>query len=52
MSTTLSISNLLYEEIVMLQDIMIMLNDANFTNDLDPAEREIFEDLYDKVINS
>lgn len=52
MTTTLMIPNLLYEELIMLQDIMIMLNDMDFTNDLDPTEREIFNDLYEKVINS
>ena len=52
MTTTLMIPNLLYEELIMLQDILIMLNDMDFTNDLDPTEREIFNDLYDKVINS
>lgn len=52
MTTTLMIPNLLYEELIMLQDILIMLNDMDFTNDLDPTEREIFDDLYEKVINS
>lgn len=52
MTSTLSISNLKYEEVVMLQDIMIMLTDSDFQNDLDGIEREIFEDLYEKIINS
>lgn len=52
MTSTLTIPNLLYEELIMLQDIMIMLSDMDFTNDLDLTEREIFNDLYDKIINS
>jgi hypothetical protein len=52
MTPTLSISNLLYEELVMLQDIMIMVNDMDFASNLESAEREIFNDLYDKIINS
>jgi hypothetical protein len=50
--TTLTIDNLLYEEVVMLQDIMVMLSNTDFTNNLDVTEREIFEDLYNKVINA
>jgi len=52
MTATLSISNLLYEELVMLQNIMIQLNDEGFVDKLDPDDREIFNTLYDKVINS
>jgi len=52
MTVTLSISNLLYEELVMLQNIMIQLNDEGFVDKLDPDDREIFNTLYDKVINS
>lgn len=52
MTPTLSISNLHYEEIVMLQDIMIMLDDTGFAGGLDATEREIFDDLYEKIINS
>jgi hypothetical protein len=50
--TTLSIDNLLYEEVVMLQDIMVMLTNSGFSDNLDATEREIFDDLYEKVINS
>ena len=50
--TTLTIDNLLYEELIMLQDIMLMLNTADFTGDLDATEREIFNDLYEKVMQS
>ena len=52
MTVTLSVSNLLYEELVMLQNIMIQLNDEGFTDEMDPDDREIFNNLYDKVINS
>lgn len=43
---------LLYEEFVMLQDILIMLVDSEFVNNLDTAEREIFEDLYNKIMKA
>ncbi len=49
---TLTIQNLLYEELIMLQDIMIMVDNMDFTVNLDETEREIFNDLYNKVINS
>jgi hypothetical protein len=52
MTATLSVTNLLYEELIMLQDIMIMVNDMDFTANLNTTEREIFNDLYDKIINS
>lgn len=52
MTSTLSVSNLLYEELIMLQDILIMLNDSEFGSNLDSSEREIFNDLYEKIINS
>lgn len=49
---TLTIQNLLYEELIMLQDIMVMVDNMDFAANLDPTEREIFNDLYNKVINS
>lgn len=52
MTTTLTIPNLLYEELIMLQDIMLMLDSTDFTANLDPEEKEIFEDLYTKIIQS
>jgi hypothetical protein len=52
MSATLSVSNLLYEELVLLQDIMIQLDREGFADTLDPEDREIFNNLYEKVINS
>jgi hypothetical protein len=52
MTATLSVSNLLYEELVLLQSILIELNEDGFVDNLDPIDREIFDTLYDKVINS
>lgn len=52
MTVTLSISNLLYEEVVMLQNIMMQLNDEGFADSLDPDDRDIFNTLYEKVISS
>jgi len=52
MTTTLTIPNLLYEELIMLQDIMLMLDKTDFTANLDPEEKEIFDDLYNKIIQS
>lgn len=52
MTPTLTIPHLLYEELIMLQDIMVMLSDSTFADNLDPTEREIFTDLYDKIITS
>jgi len=50
---TLSVSNLLYEELVMLQNILwYTYNHTEFCDDLDAENREIFNDLYNKVINS
>lgn len=50
---TVTISNLLYEELVMLQNVMwYTYNHTEFCDDLDVVNREIFNDLYDKVINS
>ena len=49
---TLTVNNLLYEELVMLQDIMVMVDNMGFTDELDPTEREIFSELYNKIIQS
>lgn len=43
---------LLYEEFVMLQDILLMVSNTDFYDSLDPIEREIFDDLYDKIMQS
>jgi hypothetical protein len=52
MTATLSVSNLLYEELVLLQDIMIHLDREGFADTLDPEDKDIFNTLYEKVINS
>jgi hypothetical protein len=52
MTPTLSISNLLYEELVMLQDIMIMADDTGFADNMDEVSKEVFSNLYEKIINS
>lgn len=49
---TLTISNLLYEELVMLQDILLMVDDTDFASNLDTTERSIYNDLYDKIMQS
>ena len=49
---TLTINNLLYEELVMLQDIMTMIEFTDFTTNLDTEEREIYADLYEKIMQS
>lgn len=43
---------LLYEEFVMLQDILLMVSDMDFVDNLDSTEREIFKDLYDKIMTA
>jgi hypothetical protein len=52
MTPTLTIPHLLYEELVMLQDIMVMLDNTGFADNLEGTEREIFNDLYNKIITS
>jgi len=49
---TLTIPNLLYEELIMLQDIMKMIEFTDFTDNLDSTEREIYYELYEKVMYS
>lgn len=49
--TTLTL-NLLYEEIIMLQDIMMMLDNSGFSDNLDTTERQMFHDIYDKIMQS
>lgn len=43
---------LLYEEYILLQDILVMLVDSEFVNSLDTTEREIFFDLYNKIMTA
>lgn len=49
---TLTISNLLYEELVMLQDILLMVDNTDFVSNLDSTERCIYMDLYEKIMQS
>jgi hypothetical protein len=43
------ISNLVYEEIVLLQEILISVDESGI---VPPDDQEIFETLYEKVISS
>jgi len=43
---------LLYEEYILLQDILLMLVDSEFVSNLDTIEREIFKDLYNKIMTA
>jgi hypothetical protein len=53
MTTTLKIDNLLYEELVMLQEIIWYVdNDTEYTSLLNREDSETFTTLYEKVINS
>lgn len=49
--TTLTI-NLLYEEIIMLQDIMMMLDNTGFADNLDTDERLMFNEMYEKIMEA
>jgi hypothetical protein len=50
---TLTIDNLLYEEVVLLQNIMwYVQNHTDFPSTLDYENRHIFDDLYDKVMQA
>ncbi len=53
MTTTLKIDNLLYEELVLLQEILWYIdNDTEYTSLLNKEDSETFSTLYDKVINA
>jgi len=53
MTTTLMIKDLLYEELVLLQNVMYYVeNHTDFTIDLDPENKQIFKELYNKVMVS
>ena len=43
---------LLYEEFVMLQDILLMVSDTQFYDNLDTTERQIFDELYNKIMSA
>ena len=50
---TLTIDNLLYEEIVLLQNVLLYIqNDTDYLSTLDYESQQIFNDLYEKVIQS
>lgn len=51
MSDNLSITNLKYEEVVLLQEILLKVSlDGSYENN--PEDNEIFESLYEKVMSS
>ena len=49
---TLTIENLLYEELVMLQEIVQASEFTEFVSNLDSTERKIYADLYEKIMQS
>ncbi len=52
MTTTLSISNLDYEELVLLQEIMIDVWEYGIDSGHANYDKEIFDKLYDKILTS
>jgi len=46
---TLTIENLLYEELILLQEILIQVDESEY---ISIEDRVIFESLFEKVINS
>lgn len=52
MTTTLSVSNLNYEELVLLQEIMIDVWEHGIDSGHADYNKEIFDKLYDKILNS
>jgi len=51
MSRILSVNNLSYEELVLLQEIVLKVSIDGFFEE-DPQDREVFESLYEKVMQS
>lgn len=51
MSTVLSVSNLSYEELVLLQEIVFKIS-MDGLYEKSPDDTEIFESLYEKVMQS
>ena len=51
MTKVLSVNNLNYEELVLLQEIVLKVS-MNGTFEEDPQDREVFESLYEKVMQS
>lgn len=53
MTTTLMIKDLLYEELILLQDLLLYVdNETDYKMGLDPLSKQIFDDLYEKVMVS
>ena len=51
MSDVLSVSNLSYEELVLLQEIVLKVSiNGSFEEDLN--DKEVFESLYEKIMQS
>lgn len=46
---TLTIENLIYEELILLQEILIQVDESEY---ICIEDRVIFESLFEKVINS
>lgn len=46
---TLTIENLIYEELILLQEILIQVDESEY---IFIEDRVIFESLFEKVINS
>lgn len=52
MSTTLSVSNLEYEELVLLQEIMIDVWEHGIDTGHANYDKQVFDRLYDKILNA
>lgn len=52
MTTTLSVSNLEYEELVLLQEIMIDVWEYGIDKGHADYDKDVFDRLYDKVLRS
>ena len=53
MTTTMMIQDLLYEELILLQDMLMYVDlETTYKVQLDPENKQIFEELYNKVIVS
>ena len=51
-STTLSVSNLEYEELVLLQEIMIDVWEHGIDKGHADYDKQVFDRLYDKILNA
>ena len=53
MTTTMMIQDLLYEELILLQDMLMYVDlETTYKVQLDPENKQIFEELYNKVMVS